>query len=109
MPRKSGFDLAAKCKDLLVFGPQSLGQSCPQECSHPEDGRSGTFCEPLGEPLSIRQVASLIGCSAWTVRQRYLPAGLPHLRSRPNGKLIFYKNQIIRWLLRQQQKGGSIA
>jgi hypothetical protein len=109
MPRKSGFELAAKCKDLLVFGPQSLGQSCPQECPPLADGQSGSFLEPLGEPLSIRQVASLIGCSAWTVRQRYVPAGLPHLRSGPNGKLIFYKNQIIHWLLRQQQKGGTIA
>jgi|HubBroStandDraft_6_1064221.scaffolds.fasta_scaffold07923_9 hypothetical protein len=108
MPRKLGFDLAAKCKDLLAFGSQRLGQNCPQECPHPDD-HPGTFCEPLGEPLSIRQVASLIGCSPWTVRQRYVPAGLPHLRSGPNGKLIFYKTQIIHWLLRQQQKGGSIA
>jgi len=60
----------------------------------------------LGEPLNMRAVAKLIGCSAWTVRQRYVPAGLPHLRSGPNGKLLFYKNQVIRWLLRQQQKGG---
>ncbi len=60
----------------------------------------------LGEPLTIRQVAQLIGCSAWTVRQKYVPAGLPHLRSGPNGKLIFYKNQVIRWLLERQRKGG---
>jgi hypothetical protein len=63
--------------------------------------------EVLGEPLSIRQVANLIGCSAWTVRQKYVPAGLPHLRSTPNGKLIFYKNQVIDWLLERQRKGGK--
>jgi hypothetical protein len=60
----------------------------------------------LGEPLDMPAVAKLIGCSAWTVRQKYVPAGLPHLRTGPNGKLLFYKNQVIRWLLRQQQKGG---
>lgn len=63
--------------------------------------------DPLGQPLGIREIAKLIGCSAWTVRQRYLPQGLPHFRSGPNAKLIFYKNQVIRWLLRQQEKGGS--
>jgi hypothetical protein len=109
MRRESSFGLAAKCKDLLPFVSQRLGQNCPQQCPYPEDDRPDTFCEPLGEPLSIRQVACLIGCSTWTVRQRYVPAGLPHLRLGPNGKLIFYKTQIIHWLLRQQQKGGSIA
>ena len=63
--------------------------------------------ELLGQPLSIKEAASLIGCSPWTVRQKYVPLGLPHLRSGPNGKLIFYRNQIIRWLLERQQKGGS--
>lgn len=62
--------------------------------------------ELLGQPLSIREAAKLIGCSSWTVRQKYVPLGLPHLRSGPNGKLIFYKNQIIDWLLERQQKGG---
>ena len=65
--------------------------------------------DSLGEPLTIKQVAMLIGCSTWTVRHRYLPAGLPLLRSGPRGKLIFYKNQIIQWLLVEQQKGGNIS
>ena len=60
----------------------------------------------LGEPLGIQEVGQLIGCSAWTVRQKYVPAGLPHLRSGPNGKLIFYKNQVIHWLLERQRKGA---
>ena len=63
--------------------------------------------DALGEPLDIRQVAALIGCSAWTLRQCYIPAGLPHLRSGPNGKFIFYRNQVIHWLLERQRKGGS--
>jgi hypothetical protein len=64
------------------------------------------IADPLGEPLGVREVARVIGCSPWTVRQKYVPAGLPHLRSGPNGKLIFYKTQVIRWLLERQQKGG---
>lgn len=60
----------------------------------------------LGEPLNIRQAARVIGCSAWTVRQKYLPLGLPHFRSGPRGKLIFYKTQVIHWLLERQRKGG---
>jgi hypothetical protein len=58
----------------------------------------------LGEPLSILEVARLIGCSTWTVRNRYLPQGLPHFRSGPTGKLVFYRNQVVRWILQQQKK-----
>ena len=66
--------------------------------------------EPLGTPLDIREVASLIGCSTWTIRQRYLFEGLPYFQSGRGGKLIFYRNQVVRWLLaKQQQKGGSIV
>jgi hypothetical protein len=60
----------------------------------------------LGEPLDIGQVARLIGCSVWNIRQRYIPRGLPHFRLSSNGKLIFYRDQVIRWLL-SQQKGGN--
>ena len=58
----------------------------------------------LGEPLSITQVAKLIGCSPWTVRQCHMPRGLPHFRSGANGKLIFYRDQVIRWI-QLKQKG----
>jgi hypothetical protein len=56
----------------------------------------------LGEALDIRKVAQLIGCSVWSVRQRHLRRGLPHFRSGPSGKLIFYREQVIRWILNQQ-------
>lgn len=56
----------------------------------------------LGMPLTIRQVAQLIGCSAWSVRQRHIPQGLPHFRSSPSGKLIFYHDQVVRWILENQ-------
>lgn len=62
--------------------------------------------QELGEPLTITQVAELIGCSPWTVRQRHLPKGLPHFRAGANGKLTFYRDQVVRWI-QSQQKGGT--
>jgi Helix-turn-helix domain len=61
----------------------------------------------LGDPMTIEEVAGLLGCSPWTVRQRYLRQGLPHLQARPRGKLVFFREQVIAWTLkRQRQKGG---
>jgi excisionase family DNA binding protein len=63
---------------------------------------------PLGEPISIREVARVLGCSAWTVRQKYVPRGLPHLRSGPSGRFTFYRDQVVAWIIAQQQmKGGN--
>jgi hypothetical protein len=103
---KSGFDAHAKAPEMLGFSPASLGHSYPQQKPHPDDA-AVALKDPLGAPLSIRDVAGLIGCSSWTVRQKYLPIGLPHHRLTPNGKLIFYESQVIRWLLARQQKGGN--
>lgn len=86
----------------------------------PNNGRSGTFGEEsgdvaaehregLGEPLAIEQVAEILGCSAWTVRQRYLRQGLPYLQARPRGKLVFFREQVTAWILkRQRRKGGTL-
>jgi hypothetical protein len=110
---ESGFAGQGKAMNLLPFEAEHLGQpcpkSCPQHCPYRETVESGELPEALGEPLSIREVASLIGCSVWTIRQRYLRARIPFLRLRPHGKLIFYRNQIIHWLLVEQQKGGTIT
>jgi hypothetical protein len=99
-----------KSADSLHLSAASLGQNCPPCCPQekPQAGRDEcrTEDDALGQPLSINEVAQLIGVSAWTIRQKYLGARLPHMRVRPRGKLIFYKNQIIRWLLTEQQKGG---
>jgi hypothetical protein len=62
---------------------------------------------PLGLPLDLRQVAELIGCSPWTVRQTLIPRGLPHFRFGASGKLIFYRDQVVRWIENQQFKGGQ--
>jgi hypothetical protein len=52
----------------------------------------------------MRDVAALIGCSPWTVRQTLIPRGLPHFRFKANGRLIFYRDQVIRWI--ENQQGG---
>jgi hypothetical protein len=97
--RMSGFANGAKPAETLGIPHDSLGQSYPQH--YPQ------VRETLGEPLTINEVAQVIGCSAWTVRHRYLPQGLPHLRTGPMGKLVFYRNQIVQWILQQQRKGGK--
>jgi len=69
----------------------------------------GAFSEAcgsrLGAPLDIREAAALIGCSPWTVRQKLIPNGLPHLRFAASGKLIFYRDQLVDWIQSQQQGG----
>ena len=56
----------------------------------------------LGEPMGIQAVAHLIGCSVWTVRQQCLRQGLPHFRASRSGRLIFYRKQVVRWLIEKQ-------
>ena len=61
-----------------------------------------TAPDVLGEPLAITEVARLLGVSVWTVRQRYLPSGLPYFRIGKTGKITFYQNQVVRWILENQ-------
>ena len=96
--RMSGFDRSDIPAETLEIPHDALGQRYPQHYPQAVDA--------LGEPLTIQQVARLLGCSPWTVRHAYLPKGLPHLRSGPLGKLIFYRAQVVRWVLQEQKKGG---
>ena len=90
-----------------ALGPLSPGQRCPGQCPPPAASENAqTAHSPLGRPLGIREVALLIGCSTWTVRQRLLPAGLPHFRSAPSGRLIFYTRQVVAWITKRQ--GGIV-
>lgn len=101
--RTSGLPPSPNAKRILAFAPISLGHSCPQQypqrCPHLEAPHS------LGEPLSICETARVIGCSAWTVRQKLIPLGLPVFRSGPSGRLIFYRDQVVRWI--QFRQGGN--
>jgi len=107
--RKSGFADRAKPLEYLEISASCLGQSYPQHCPHlaTTETNSPEACDPLGEPMSIRQVARLLGCSPWTVRQRHMPSGLPYFRNGNSGKLIFYRSQVVNWVLEQQKKGGK--
>ena len=58
--------------------------------------------DPLGEALTVHEVSRLLGCSAWTVRNRHMRRGLPHFRVGGTGKLVFYRGQVTRWILEQQ-------
>ena len=95
--RESGSAGEPKPAPLLGFGALNPGLDGPQPS--PDSGGANA----LGPPLSIGEVATLIGCSTWTVRQKFLPLGLPHFRVSRTGKLLFYQNQLIRWLLRRQK------
>lgn len=93
-PRKSGRSRPPKPATLLALSLPRLGHYsphyCPTQCPHQGEA------DPLGAPLSIREAAAIIGCSTWTIRQKYLPLGLPHFRVGSTGKLIFYRTQITR-------------
>jgi hypothetical protein len=106
----SGLASDANPLAIQVIPPSSLGQSYPRHYPQPNGANRKTIeateCGPLGLPLSIREVARMIGCSAWTIRQRHIPAGLPYFRAGSNGKLVFFRDQVIAWILQQQKKGG---
>lgn len=96
--RKSGFENGEKSINSLDISRESPGQSYPHHYPQADDA--------LGEPLSIREVARLIGCSDWTIRHQHMSRGLPHFRSGPAGKLVFFRKQVVAWILQQQRKGG---
>jgi len=76
--------------------PEALPVPIRRQGAPPEDA--------LGEPIGMEEVARLIGCSVWTVRYRLLRQGLPHFRVLGTKKLIFYRNQVVRWILEKQKE-----
>jgi hypothetical protein len=95
----SRFGSGAKPAEIQRLAPPGPGQLYPDH--YPGEA------DPLGSPISIREVAVVLGVSPWTVRQKYMPQGLPHLRSSPQGKLVFFRQQVIHWILDRQKKGGK--
>src|SRR5437867_3619011 len=95
---RSDFAQMRKAAEPLDFSAFRLGQrnpqAYPQHYPYPEAAQF-----PLGEPMDIEDVAMLLGCSPWTIRQRYLPEGLPHMRASARGRFVFYRKQVIDWIL----------
>jgi hypothetical protein len=91
--------------------PRQPGPIVREQGPFPEalDSPRRAAAPPLGVPLCIEEAAELIGCSPWTVRQTLIPRGLPHFRFRANGRLVFYRDQIIRWIENQQQGGKTTS
>jgi hypothetical protein len=107
--RISGFGQSANFFETQGIRRPAVADSWARQSAMRDSGetRAGAASlDGLGAPLSIRAVARMLGVSPWTVRQRHLPAGLPHFRSGPQGKLIFFRDQVVAWILRQQ-KGGK--
>jgi hypothetical protein len=104
-----------KPKRLQGFTPPPLGQRWPGHwpgqpgpiLAEPGPSSRPAAASPLGPPLTISEVAELIGCSPWTVRQTLIPRGIPHFRFRASGRLTFYQGQVVRWIESQQQGGNK--
>jgi hypothetical protein len=104
---ESHFETGEKPAESLGFSRDCRGHSYPRHCPHPDDAPESVNGSPLGEPMMIDDVATLLGCSTWTIRQKYLPEGLPYLRASATGKFIFFRGQIVNWILERQEKGGG--
>jgi hypothetical protein len=107
--RMSGFARSPKAMEMQQISESSVAESWARQRARGravEDADAAVF-DGLGAPLSIRAVARMLGCSPWTVRQQHIPAGLPHFRSGPQGKIVFFRDQVVQWVLRQQQRKGG--
>ena len=104
----SGLSVGASTLEIQRISPSRLAESWARQKARREADENPVVPahDGLGAPLSIRNVALMIGCSAWTVRQRHIPAGLPYFRAGSHGKLVFFRDQVIAWILQQQRKGG---
>jgi hypothetical protein len=105
----SDFGSGAKTTTNMDFSLPGLAQNgARQSARSATPGTVHRAFPELGQPLTISEVAQLLGCSLWTVRQRYMRLGLPYLRTSASGKLVFFRGQVIDWILerQQRQKGG---
>jgi hypothetical protein len=111
--KESGIGRAASAAELLEMMRPPIGQHCPTQKPTPPKGfggqraaSSGPAAARLGQPLDIGEVARLLGCSPWSIRNTWIPRGLPHFRSGASSRLIFFEVQVVRWIENQQSKGG---
>ena len=99
MTRMSRFAEGGKATESLDLLGGRGGQSDPRHCPQLD-----TLEFPLGDAMEIEEVAVLLGCSAWTVRQKYVRQGLPFLRTSASGKFVFFRRQVLDWILERQRK-----
>jgi hypothetical protein len=92
---------------LSTESPKATQPTVSEPVAPGSAARSSARGGELGDALDIHEVASLIGCSPWTVRHTLIPRGLPCFRTGANGKLIFYEQQVVRWVLRSQRIQGG--
>src|SRR5260221_14620880 len=92
---ESHFGEGGNPAESLAFPHVTPGQIDPRHCPYRVERAESLHGSPLGEPLDIDDVAVLLGCSAWTVRQKYLPQGLPHLRASGAGEFTFFREQVV--------------
>lgn len=104
--RKSGFGHHPNLAETLEIAHPDVGQLYPQDYPHPEQ-TNGADDNELGEAIGIATVAKMLRCSTWTVRNKWVPQGLPHIRASRKGRMVFHRNQVNRWILKRQQKGGK--
>ena len=94
---------AAKSAETLGLasfeGGQRKPRCCPEDCPH-----INALEFTLGDAMDIVDVAAIFGCSAWTIRQKYMKQGLPCLRTSRTGKFLFFRRQVLDWILKQQRK-----
>jgi hypothetical protein len=107
--RVSGFAPGAKAFEIQQISDSRVAECWARQSARGRavEGTEAAVFDGLGTPLSIRAVAQMLGCSPWTVRQQHIPAGLPHFRSGPQGKIVFFRDQVVQWVLRQQQRKGG--
>ena len=104
-PYEPDFTNGVRSKESLSVPREGVIPSAHAKSTRP----SASVDRDLGSPLTIEEVADLLGCSPWTIRQRYLRQGLPYLQASARGKLTFFREQIIAWVeKRQRQKGGLL-
>src|SRR5580693_4925432 len=82
----SDFGSDAKSTRNMDFSHSGLAQNgARQSARSAKPGTVHLALPELGPPLSIGEVAGVLGCSEWTVRQRYMRQGLPYLRTSATG------------------------
>jgi hypothetical protein len=98
----SGSSAVSSALPRMTRSSTFLRPSCLEES--PTHGLFQPSSESLGDALNIDEVAAIFGCSAWTIRQKYVKQGLPCLRTSATGKFLFFRRQVLDWILKQQRK-----